>query len=148
MTTTTRSNDRRRRERGSAAIEAVIVVPAFMLFVLLIIAGGRLAIAHQQVESAAAEAARSASIARSPGQAAADARAGADRSLQSNGLVCTSTEVQVKTAGFTAPVGTATQVSATVRCTVALADLGVPGLPGSHTVAASVSSPVDTYRER
>ena len=46
------------RERGSEAIEAAIGIPAFMLFVALIMAGGRLAIAHQAVESAAADGAR------------------------------------------------------------------------------------------
>ena len=71
MTTTTRRHQVRhqRGERGSAVIEAVVGVPAFMLFVLLIIAGGRLAIAQQAVEAAAADAARAASIARTQDQA-------------------------------------------------------------------------------
>ena len=43
------------RERGSAVIEAVIGVPAFMLFVALIVFAGRVAIAHQGVQSAAAD---------------------------------------------------------------------------------------------
>ena len=64
-------------ERGSATIEAVIGVPAFLLFVLLIIAAGRIAIARQAVEASAAEAARSASIARTEHQAKANGTSGA-----------------------------------------------------------------------
>ena len=44
----------RRPERGSAALEAAIGLPAFMLFVALIILAGRVAIATQAVDSAAA----------------------------------------------------------------------------------------------
>ena len=54
----------RRDERGSAAIEAAIGVPAFALFVGLIIFGGRTATTHEALQSAAADAARSASLAR------------------------------------------------------------------------------------
>ena len=53
-----------RDERGSASVEAAVGLPAFVLFVGLIIFGGRTATTHQAVESAAADAARSASIAR------------------------------------------------------------------------------------
>ncbi len=35
-----------------------------------------------------------------------------------------------------------------VTCAVAMTDLLAPGLPGSVTVDASFSSPVDAYRER
>ena len=58
-----------RDERGSAAIEAVIGVPAFLLFVGLIIFGGRTATTHQSVETAAADAARSASLERTSSSA-------------------------------------------------------------------------------
>ena len=77
---THRSGPPRRRDpadRGSATIEAVIGVPAFLLFVGLIIFAGRVAVAHQAVESAAAAAARSASIARTQQEAVSDARSAA-----------------------------------------------------------------------
>ena len=51
-------------ERGSASLEAAIIVPAFGLFVALIVLGGRTALAHQVVQSAASDAARSASLER------------------------------------------------------------------------------------
>ena len=136
------------RERGSATIEAVIGVPAFLLFVLLIIAAGRIAIARQAVEASAAEAARSASIARTQGQAEANGVSGAAASLRNQGVRCTAQRVDVDTSGFAAPVGTPATVTATVTCIADLSDLSIPGLPGSRTITATMSSPIDTYRER
>ena len=135
-------------ERGSAALEAAIGLPAFLLFVGLIIFAGRVAIATQAVDSAATQAARTASIARTAADAGATARSAATSSLTSQQVNCVSTAVTVDTAGFAAPVGTPATVTATVRCMVNLADLAVPGVPGTRTVTATASSPVDTFRER
>lgn len=79
-----------RDERGSAAIEAAIGLPAFILFVGLIIAGGRLALAHQALQSAASDAARSASIARDAGDAKTSAQQEATTSLNNQNLHCRS----------------------------------------------------------
>lgn len=135
-------------EEGSAAVEAVIGVPAFLLFVSLIIFAGRVAIATQAVESAANDAARAASISRSAGPAAGAARTAAATALSNQGLSCRSTSVTIVTSGFAAPVGTPASVGATVSCVVDLADLALPGVPGTRTVTATMSSPLDTYRER
>ncbi len=139
---------RRERERGSEAIEAAIGLPAFGLFVTLIIAAGRLAIADQAVEAAAAEAARAASIARTQGAAQSAGSSGATSSLANQGLQCTSRTVSVDTTGFASPVGTPARVDATVTCVVRLSDVAVPGLPGSWTITSTMSSPIDTFRER
>ncbi len=96
----------RRDERGSAAIEAAIGVPAFLLFVALIIGAGRVAIARQAVEAAAAEAARSASIERTQTAAARAAGDAAAATLSNQQLQCLSTVVAVDTSGFAVPVGT------------------------------------------
>lgn len=148
MIRTTSTDKSRAGERGSATIEAVMLLPVFMLFVLLIIVAGRYAIAQQVVQAAAAEAARTASIARTQGEAARDARAAAARSFTERGLRCTSQHISVDTTGFAAPVGTPAAVTATVACAVETGDLALPGLPGHRTLAASVTSPIDTYRER
>ena len=137
-----------RPERGSATIEAVIGVPAFLLFVLLIIAAGRISLARQAVEASAAEAARSASISRTQGRAEAAGVSGAATSLWNQGVRCTSQRVDIDTSGFAAPVGTPAKVTATVTCIADLSDLSIPGLPGSRTITATMSSPIDTYRER
>lgn len=135
------------RERGASVVEVVILAPALGLFLALIIAGGRVALAHQAVEASAAEAARAASIARTQGQAGADATTAAASSLASQSTRCASTAVSVDTSGFATPVGTPASVGATVTCEVDLAGL-LPGLPGSMTITATMRSPLDTYRER
>ncbi len=136
------------RDRGSVTIEAVILAPAFMLFVALIFMAGRMTIAQQSVESAANAAARSASIERSAGAADGAARSAATSTLNNQGLTCVSTSVVVDTSGFSVPVGTPAEVEARVSCAVKLSDLGLPGVPGSRTVTATVVSPLDTYRGR
>ena len=135
-------------DRGSATIEAVILAPVFLLFIGLIIGTGRVAIAHQSVEAAAAEAARSASVARTPDQARADATAGAQQTLANQGITCASLSVTLDTSGFSAPVGTPAKVSATITCVLSLAELSIPGMPGTVQVTATIVSPLDTYRGR
>jgi Flp pilus assembly protein TadG len=139
---------RRRSDRGSAVIEAAIGVPAFMLFVVLIIGAGRVAITHQSVEAAAAEAARSASIERTQTAATQAATQAAAAALANQKLQCVSTQITLDTTGFASPVGTPATVTATVTCVVNLSDLAVPGLPGALTITETMSSPIDTYRER
>ncbi|MGE0341432.1 MAG: TadE/TadG family type IV pilus assembly protein [Porticoccaceae bacterium] len=130
------------------AIEAAIGVPAFGLFIAMIILGGRVEIAKQSVEAAAYEAARAASIERTQSEAISSGKSAASRSLNDQGLQCASTSVTVNAAGFNAPLGTTAQVTATVTCKVDVADLAIPGLPGTRTITATASSPVDAYRER
>jgi Flp pilus assembly protein TadG len=125
----------------------VIGVPAFMLFVLLFVFAGRVAIAHQGVQSAAADAARSASIARTQGGAQTAGDTAAATSLANQHMNCTATTVSVDTTGFASPVGTPAKVNVIVTCQVNLSDL-LPGVPGTKVIAATMSSPLDTYRAR
>jgi Flp pilus assembly protein TadG len=148
MTRHGRGAQRRRCEGGSAPLEAAIGLPAFLLFIGLILFAGRVAIATQAVDSAAAQAARTASIARTQTTAQDTARTAATATLTDQHVNCTRTIVHVDTRGFTAPVGQPATVTATVSCAVNLSDLAVPGVPGSRTVTATASSPIDTYRER
>jgi Flp pilus assembly protein TadG len=136
------------RQRGSAVIETVIGIPAFMLFVALIVYAGRVAIAHQVVQSAAADAARSASIARTQGGAQTAGATAAATSLANQAANCTATTVSIDTSGFASPVGTPASITATVTCQVNLSELSLPGVPGSKAITATMSSPLDTYRER
>lgn len=137
-----------RRDRGSASIEAAVGLPAFLLFVALIIGAGRVAIARQGVEAAAAEAARSASIERTQAGATHAADGAAAATLANQHLPCVTTQISVDTSGFAVPVGTPATVTATVTCVVNLADISVPGLPGTLSISATMGSPLDTYRGR
>lgn len=137
-----------RDERGSAAIEAVIGVPAFLLFVGLIIFGGRTATTHQSVETAAADAARSASLERTSTSAKTQAISAATTSLSNQGIHCLDIDVTVDASQFSRAVGEAATVSVTVQCRLDLSDLSIPGVPGSRLIRATSTSPIDTWRER
>jgi Flp pilus assembly protein TadG len=139
--------NRTRDERGSAALEAAVGVPAFVLFVGLIICGGRLATTHESLQSAAAEAARSASIARDARTATADARRAATASVTNQNVHFDQIDVRVDTTDFAKQAGQPGMVTVTVSCRLDLSDLSVPGVPGFRLVTATMSSPIDTWRQ-
>ena len=135
-------------ERGSLTLEFAVLAPGLLLLMGLLIVGGRVAIAGGSVQGAARDAARTASIARGAAEAQREGAASASESLARQGLRCSATTVDVATAGFAVPVGQPAHVRVDVTCRVELADLALPGLPGSRTVEASATSPIDSYRER
>ncbi len=135
------------RDHGTAALELVVLAPVLLGLVGLVIAAGRTSIAQACVAAAARDAARQASIALTPEAAQAAAIASARAELRADGLDCEPV-VRIDTAGFGVPPGQPAAVSATVTCTVPLADLALPGLPGQHTLTATFASPLDVYRAR
>lgn len=150
--TTTRLNTLRRRwktnDSGAEALEIVILTPIILLIIGVIIVGGMVTIAHQKVEHAAAEAARSASLARTITQAGPRAHTAARDDLAAKGLTCVAFNVTTNTSAFLTRPGVASQVSATVTCTVSLDSLGLIGISGVRTITHTATSPLDTYRER
>lgn len=137
-----------RGDKGSASIEAAVGVPAFVLFVGLIILGGRTATTHQALESASSDAARAASIARTAAEATAAAEKSARSSLANQQIDCIGIQVDVNTEGFQVAAGQAASIGVTVTCRLDLSDLTVPGVPGSRSLRATITSPIDTWRER
>ncbi len=135
-------------ERGSAAVEAVAGAAVFAAFCGVAYFGGQLGLAHQTVQVAAAEAARSASIARNPGSAASAAATAAQQVLDNHQLSCVASSVTVDTSGFAVPLGQPAWVSATVTCQVAGRELGIPVALGSVHVEQTMRSPLDTFRPR
>jgi len=136
-----------RSDRGSAALELVVLAPVIMFLVGLVIAAGRTSVAQGSVDAAARDAARQASLAFSAPAARQAAVSSARAALRADGLRCRP-EITVDVAGFSVPVGQPAAVSATVSCTVRLSDLLVPGVPGSRTLRATFTSPLDPYRAR
>lgn len=141
-------NRRRLGERGSISLELAILAPALLLLLGFAIFAGRTVIADNAVQEAARSAARSASIAVDQSTASAAAQESAASTLAVQDLACAPLSVVVDTSGFSAPIGTPSQVSVTVTCTVSMGDLLLPGLPGSKTVTATFVSPIDSYRQR
>lgn len=138
----------RASDLGSATLEAAVIVPALLVILGLVVAGGRLALTSGSVQAAAREAARAASLARDPATADAAAFRVATDTLSSEGLACTASSVHVDASGFAAALGSPAVVRVTVECTVALADVLLPGLPGTRQMTATFASPLDPYRAR
>jgi Flp pilus assembly protein TadG len=140
---------RRDGEAGNAPLELVLIAPIVLALIGLVIAAGRTSLAQGSVQAAARQAARQASIARTPQQALLAAVSSAQAELSQEGLNCSpAPAVSVNVTGFAIPVGQPATVSATVTCRVPLADLVVPGVPGSKLLHATFSSPLDPYRGR
>jgi Flp pilus assembly protein TadG len=135
------------RDEGNAPLELVVLAPVVFLLIAFVVAAGRTSIAQGSVSAAARDAARQASISLTPGRAQTAALSSAMAALNQDGLDCRPV-VTVDTSGFGIPVGQPATVSATVTCTVSLSDLLVPGLPGSRTLTATFTSPLDPFRER
>lgn len=134
-------------QRGSMALEMAIIAPALLTGLLMLIAAGRMSLAHGALDAASRDAARQASLARDPASARAAALSSTRAALTREGLAC-SPSVTVDTTGFSAPVGRRAAVTARVSCEVRLADIALPGVPGSRRITSDFSSPLDPYRAR
>lgn len=130
------------RERGSAAAELVLVTPFLLLLLLFAAAAGRLVNARLDVDSAAQQAARAASLARTPQAASAQATQVAQAALAGQSVSCDPAVITPDTGDFV-PGG---QVTVQVTCTVRLADLSLLHIPGTETITAAFTAPIDVYR--
>jgi Flp pilus assembly protein TadG len=131
-----------RDDSGSAPVELVLAAVMLIPVTLVILYGARASALDLRVESAAAAAARAASLQSSPVAASAAATSAAEANIEDAGLNCASHHVEVTTANLH-PGGS---VTATVSCVVPISDL-VPGAPvGSYRSSATVTEVVDTYR--
>jgi Flp pilus assembly protein TadG len=142
-----RSRRLRPVEDGNAALELVILAPVLLALLGLVIAAGRISIAQGSVDAAARDAARQASLAFTPAAARLAGVVSARAALRGDGLDC-DPAVIVDTSQFSIPPGRPAAVTATVTCTVPLANLALPGLPGTARLQGTFTSPLDIYRSR
>ncbi len=129
-------------ERGGAAVELTLLAPVLIAFLLLMVALGRLGQARADVDGAARDAARAASIARTTAGAESSAREATASALGDRGVTCRSLGVDVDAGDF-APGGS---VAVEVSCDVSFADLSLLRVPGTKTVHARSVAVVDFYR--
>jgi Flp pilus assembly protein TadG len=129
-------------ESGSAPVELMMAAPVLIAAALVMVLAGRYVAARMAVESAAHNAARTASIADDDTRARGFASAAAQAALEQRGLTCADHRLRLETAGLRRGAWTAAEVT----CTVALADLALLGLPGSTDITARATSPIDTYK--
>ncbi|MEU8632717.1 TadE/TadG family type IV pilus assembly protein [Amycolatopsis sp. NPDC048633] len=133
-----------RAERGSVTAEAVLIAPVLvMLLVFVAVVVHRGVDARLRLDDAAHQAARAASLQRTPAAAGTAAEATATSALSHAGLVCRDASVTTSTS---ASPGSAVVVS--VRCTVGFGQALILGVPGSRTLSATASEVIDTYRSQ
>lgn len=130
-----------RSDRGATVVEVALLTPALLILLLLAVGLGRLAHARQQVEGAARDAARAASLERAPGRAQAAGVQAAHLTLTQAGISCQQLQVVVDVSA-NHPGG---QVRATVTCTVSMTGLSPAGL---HTMRVSDTAivPIEIHR--
>jgi hypothetical protein len=134
---------------GNAPLELVLLAPVILALIGLVVAAGRVSTAQGAVDAAAHDAAREASLAPSQAAAQTAATGSANAALSADGLDCDPVvSLPNLGAAFGTPIGQPAEIKATVRCTVSLARLLVPGLPGSMSLSSTFSSPLDPYRSR
>lgn len=133
---------RSQRDEGSAVLETVLVIPLILIVLAAIVGGARVTLAHQRVDSAAAQAARAAASARTSSQATALAREAAKSFLQDRGFDCKTMTIVADTTNFHAGGSVRVRVS----CHADLGS-GVPGLSGRRTISGQGSEVIDTYRQ-
>ncbi len=131
-----------RSERGSISVEVAVIAPAFVFLMLLVVYAGKVSEADGNVERAAAEGARAASLRQNPAAAIDDARAVVEANLAVAGVPCSQLDTSVDTSTFE-PGGS---VTVTVRCDASMADVTLLGVPGTRSFTATSTEVIDTYR--
>ncbi|MEU7894236.1 TadE/TadG family type IV pilus assembly protein [Nonomuraea sp. NPDC049152] len=132
------------RERGSATAELITLTLLLFVLALFAVAAGRLVTARLEVNNAAHQAARAASVARTPAAAGAAARSAADGALAAKRVICASRQVNVGLSSFR-PGGS---VTVTVTCQVKLSDVALVHIPGNTALSSSFVAPIDYWRSR
>lgn len=137
-----------RIDRGSISVELVILLPVLLVILGVIMAGGRIWQTRSGLSATAASAARLASQQKNPSLAVSAADDLVRGDLATLAIPCTNLRIVTEASGLAKPAGTAGSVRVDLSCAVPLADLLVPGLPGSITVHGAANHAVDTFREK
>lgn len=132
------------RDEGSVAAEVAIATPVLVAILLLVgVLLARGVDARLRLDDAAHQAARAASLTRTPTAATRAAEQAATAALSHAGVDCLDPAVVVDTSDFT-PGGL---VTVTVSCRLDLSYAAALLATGDQrTLTATASSPIDTYR--
>lgn len=134
-------------DRGMSAVEVAILAPVIVLFLLFLVGLGRLVEARGQVDAAARDAARAATVQRDAGvvQGVVEQVAAADLSVPRGGgdRPWCDGQPSVGWSGDFAPGGT---ITVQVSCEVKLDGLDWLGFEPRRTISSEASAPLDTFR--
>ena len=132
-----------REERGLATVELVLLTPLALVVLAFLVIAGRLATVTSDVAAASRDAARAASLEQTHSDAVAAAKETAAASLAAQEVTCRNLTVTASEAAAFVAGG---DVTVAVSCDVHLADVALPGIPGTRTVAASSTEVIDRFR--
>ncbi|WP_204078879.1 TadE family protein [Planotetraspora phitsanulokensis] len=124
-------------DRGSMAVEAVLLAPVMLIFLLFVVGAARIVEAKGEIDGAARDAARAASVQRDQGSAAAAAAQAAQ------GLDCVGGPNVSMTGIPWAPGGS---VRVTVGCTVDLSAVSGFGFAPSINMSSTSVVPLEQFR--
>ena len=129
------------RDGGSVALEFTLVAPVLLLLVALLLACARATQVSATLDSGVRDAARAATTARDP----APRSSAPPRSCAAPWAWGTAPDSLV--VDPIAEFAPGRPVTITATCRYSVADLGLPGLPGTLSVTSSFASPLDPNRE-
>jgi Flp pilus assembly protein TadG len=126
------------------ALELALLTPVLIAFMMLMVGVGRMVEAQSQIDGAARDGARAASVGRTASEADAFARRAGTETLKTRDW-CQGGPAVAPDWGRSswAPGG---QVTVTVTCVVDLGGMTLIGLPGSKEMKGTATVPLDTYR--
>ncbi len=130
------------RDDGSLIVELAVMAPVLFTLALTIVVFARVSQARQVVIEASRAGAQTAAILPNPSSAQQGAEDSAVVGLFDETHLCADPQVSTDVSHFY-PGG---YVTVSVACQVPLSDLSVPGIPGSTTITASATAPIDPYR--
>ncbi len=129
-------------DAGTSTIELVLLAPVFVALLLFVVAVGRITESEGQVQNAAADAARAASVQRTTMGATQAAEQTVAATLADQSITCANLTTSTDVSAFT-PGGI---VKVSVTCTTNLSDLLLSGFPGAKTFTATAAAPIDLYQ--
>jgi Flp pilus assembly protein TadG len=130
-------------DAGTMSLELVLLTPLLVAFMMLMVGLGLVVEGQGQVEGAARDAARAASIGRTTVDADAAARAAAEATLSDRKQRCQGGAHTFVDFAQWRPGG---QVTVTVRCHIDLGGLSLIGLAPAKTMTGTATAPIDTFR--
>ncbi len=129
-------------DKGSLTVELVVITPVLFLLALSMLVFGRVTTARQEVVEASRAGAQAAAVLSNANSAEWGAAVDVAVATSSGGRTCIRPQITTDTSHFYA----GGYVTVTVECHVELSDIAIPGMPGSTTVRASATAPIDPYR--
>jgi hypothetical protein len=132
----------KRRDAGTMALELALLTPLLVAFMMVMVGLGRVVEAQSQVDGAARDAARAASLGRSRPAADAAAQSAATETL-SGRKWCRREPTTVVDFSQWRRGG---QVSVAVHCDIDLSGLSLIGFSASRNMTGTATAPIDTLR--